>query len=165
MHSTGLLLVWVVSLKTSSFYTCLRPICIYILQASPHVTPAWISHWACRGFLHGKYLLFLFAQAKTVHAPFAFISITHSIISNQASFMIGPSDVRCISMPYVIRHSSWHAMSSDYVAYAISCQGAHLSQSIIIYSVNCHFGLSGWCIWRVASIIMIELGSISLRYT
>ena len=33
---------------------------ICILCASPYVKPAWISHWAPRGFLHGKVSLFTF---------------------------------------------------------------------------------------------------------
>jgi len=33
---------------------------ICILHSRPHVTPAWISHWARRGFLHGNSLLFGF---------------------------------------------------------------------------------------------------------
>ena len=37
---------------------------ICILRSSPHVTPAWISHWARRGFLHGNSLLFSFCIGR-----------------------------------------------------------------------------------------------------
>ena len=65
MCSIGLLLVWLVLSKMRGFYTCPCPIlisiicCIFILQASPHATPLWISHWAHQGFSHGKYSFFL----------------------------------------------------------------------------------------------------------
>ena len=44
-----------------------------------------------------------------MHMPFAFQSITYTIISDQASFMIGPSDIRHINIAHAAKCSSWLA--------------------------------------------------------
>ena len=50
---------------------------IYILCASSHVTPTWLSHWACRGFLYGKSSFFSFCTGCDNTHAFC-ISIYHA---------------------------------------------------------------------------------------
>jgi len=48
---------------------------ICILHASPHATPAWISHWAHWEFLHGNSCSLGCASAVMICMPLAFLSI------------------------------------------------------------------------------------------
>ena len=64
-----------------------------------------------------------------VHAPFALLSITYSIISSWASFVIGPLDIRYINMPYVIRYSYSLLASPDHVACVIFAKTLTLANS------------------------------------
>ncbi len=64
-----------------------------------------------------------------VHAPFALWSITYSIISSQASFVIGPLDIQYINMPYVVRYSYGSLASPDHVACVIFAKTLTLANS------------------------------------
>ena len=112
MCSTGFLLVWPVSFENKRLLYRLTPntyldhIWIYILCPSPFVTAMWISHQACQGFLHGKSSFFL------LHWPCGCMRLLHFylsclIISDQASFMIGPLDLQSVDTTHVTKCPLW----------------------------------------------------------
>jgi len=49
-------------LTSNNFHLDHAHICI--LHTNPHVAPAWISHQARQGFLHGNFLLFSFCIGR-----------------------------------------------------------------------------------------------------
>src|SRR6266568_7827778 len=113
MCSTGFLLVWPVSFENERLLYLLAPdtyldhVWIYILCPSLYVTAMWISHQAHRGFLHGKSSFFLFAlRCCTCLLHFYQLCL---IVSDQAKFMIGPSDTRSVASAHVTKYSLWFA--------------------------------------------------------
>ena len=110
MHSTGFLLVWLVSFKNERLLyllasdTYLDCIWVYILCSSLHVTAMWILHQACQGFLHGKSLFLLFALAMQLHTLLHFY-LSCSIISDWAKFMIGLSDTQSVASAHATKYS------------------------------------------------------------
>jgi len=139
---------------------------IYILCASPHVTPTWISHQARRGFLHGKSSFFSFCTGcDNTHASCISIYHTQSFLTKLALWL--GHQIFTLLTVHMSPNVPYGLLAlSDTVACVSTTSLAWemlLSCNIMQHHATFLFGILCWCTCHV-SIILIKLGSISSRY-
>jgi len=140
---------------------------ICILCTSPHVAPAWISHQARWGFLHGNSLLFCFcigcddtcdscisihqAQSFPIELVLWLVRRTLGSLSRHMvpiiphGLLVSFDTVACVST------------TSPVCSILSSC-------NIMQHHSTFPFRRLYWCAWCVASITLIGFSSISPRY-
>jgi len=90
--------------------------------------------------------------------------LSSSIISDWASYVIGSLDAQLLILTYGANYPSWYASVIWQHSLCFYYKPCVLDIIIMQHHSTFQFWQWYWCVWHVASIMLIKFSSISLRY-